>query len=1246
MRKAWLTCHVSRITLYYTNPSYEKRTNFDCTVDYLTWGRLVSDEFQLTVLGKVEMARGGAPMTGLIYKKSLALLCYLAVTGCPHTRETLAGLLWGEATEANALAGLRKSLADLRRFVAPHLAITRQQVGFDRTRPYWLDVEAFERQVGEALETRERDGALTDEDAAALAETVELYRGDFMSGFYVRRAPAFEDWVLLERERLRLLALRALHALAAHCAARGAYAEGIEYTGRVLTLEPGQEEAHRQMMSLLVLSGQQGAALRQYETCRQVLAETWGVEPEEETTALYERIRDGGEPVVRAQAPRHNLPASVTPLVGREKELAEIVARLQDPACRLLTLAGPGGSGKTRLALEAGVQVGGGFADGVFFVPLAPLRSVEALLPALAQSLGFFFHEESDPLRQLLDYMRQKELLLVLDNFEHLISPPSISPKEGGSDAVGPTFIPPVGGDRGGADLVGDLLKASPGVKILVTSRARLNLQSEHLFSVRGMDCPPPLSFTSFPELGGIEGGRERRRQPSPPAPPPTLGEGRASSLGYEEWGASPPGLGHRPVGADAPSGGIEGGHWAQYSAVQLFLSSARRVQPGLELTADDLADVARICRLVEGMPLAILLAASWARVLTPAEIAARLSGDTVDGACDVDRGLDLLETDWRDVPARQRSMRAVFDHSWNLLTEQERAVLAALSVFRGGFTHEAAQRVGGASLRDLMALTDQSLLQRASSGRYEVHELLRQYAEERLERREGRAETDPQSPVRDRHSAYYADKLRAWAADLKSERQIEALEELSVEIANARAAWDWMASQSDVAGIDRALEGLGLFYDWYGRRQEGTSACQAAALALYHELGESSEETGTVKRVLARVLAWQGVFSKTERARQLYQESLALLEDAELADRDTRSGKAFVFLKMGGLVEGDTPLIEQSLALYRGLDDDWGTAQALEALGWLAWNSGSYDKAERMYQESLTIYRTLGDQRRIASASQWLGVALLYQGRLEGERLVREGIAIYQEIGDRRGIADGLNTAGVGLLSLGEFAEAHTFLEKGVALYNDLGISDPLANMWLGGAKVHLGQYEQGHAWGQIALDVARELDRSFVGFPLIVLGWVVLVREAYAEAQRLFRKAVDACQDAEQQELLSWVLAFLGYADRGLGQFAQAERHLRQALQMAAEIESFVGLAFTLPGIALLLADLGYEERAVELYALASRYPVVANSRWFADVVGRPVSAIAATLPLDVVAAAEERGRARDLDTTVTGLLAELGE
>jgi tetratricopeptide (TPR) repeat protein len=229
--------------------------------------------------------------------------------------------------------------------------------------------------------------------------------------------------------------------------------------------------------------------------------------------------------------------------------------------------------------------------------------------------------------------------------------------------------------------------------------------------------------------------------------------------------------------------------------------------------------------------------------------------------------------------------------------------------------------------------------------------------------------------------------------------------------------------------------------------------------------------------------------------------------------------------------------------------------------------------------------------------------------------------------------------------MSLGEYTEANALLEKSVTTYTDLGIRDHPADMFLSSAKVHLGQYEEGRIRGQITLGIAREFDdRTAIGFALIVLGWVALVGKTYTEAESLFQKSIDACQEIEQWDMLSWGFAFLGYAERGLGRFAQAGQHFCRALQIATETQSFVALMFTLPGMALLLVDLDHKERAVDLYALASRYPMVANSRWFTDVVGRPIAAVAATLPPDVVAAAEERGRARDLETTIAELLAEL--
>jgi predicted ATPase/DNA-binding SARP family transcriptional activator len=1141
-------------------------------------------------------------VTGFVYKKSLALLCYLAVTGRSHTRQVLADLLWGEATETNARAGLRKSLADLRKSLGSHLVVSRHQVAFDRECPYWLDVEVFER-GGEIAAARERDGALTDEDAVALAAAVDLYRGDFLADLYVHRALGFEYWCTLKRERLRLLALRMLHTLADHYTARGAYTQAITYVGRVLALEPAQEEAHWHMMSLLALTGRQGAALRQYNACRRVLAEELGVEPAEETTALYERIRAGAESDTRAQFLPHNLPTPLTPLVGRDQELTEFVACSRDPACRLLTLVGPGGSGKTHLALEAAnrlVRTAGfadGFSDGVYWISLAPLPSSEAIVPAIAQSLGYCFHAEGEPRRQLLDHVRQKNLLLVMDNAEHLLATSQRSaewtePSQG--------YAPGIEG------LVSDLLEAAPGVRILVTSRARLNLRYEHLFPVTGMDVPPP------PEPDGY-GGRPREPVSTP-------------SKGTQE-------------------------RLAEYSAVRLFLQSARRVRPGLELTDADLADVARICRRVAGMPLSILLAASWTRLLSPAEIDAHLCGAGAGPGAQAGQALDLLETDWHDIPARQRSMRAVFDHSWRLLTPRAQEVLAVLSVFRGGFTYEAGHQVSTASLRELMGLMDQSLLHRASLGRYEIHELLRQYAGEKLAGAPGAARL-----ARDRHSAYFGAALQRWAAEMKGDRQQEALAEIDVEIANVRAAWDWMVGRSDLAHVDRAMEGLGLFYEWRVRYAEGASACQT----VVQNLGSSApmaqdRERGEAVRIQAKALIWQSVFAGDEHAERLLQEGLGLLDDPELAGQDVRAERALALYRMALVAlltdhERAQRLCEQSIGLYQSLGDRWGMANAMNGLGLIVLDRAAYDEARQLHEESLAIYRALGDQRGVAYSLGRLGAIALLQGQLEGERLVRESIAIYQEIDDRVSMASSYFITSMALMTLGAFDEAHALLEETIAVFRATGIPSDVADVLQSGVKMHLGRYGEGRAQAEDGLGAAQETGNALnSGFALIVLGWEALVRGAHAEAQALFRESANVCRSVGHQDMLSWALAFLGYADCGLGQFTQAGERFCQALQTAVEIQSFSGFVFILGGVVLLLVGAGQaareqQERAVELYALASRYPAVGNSRWFADVVRRPVAAVAATMGPDVVAAAEERGRARDLGATMAELLAEL--
>jgi predicted ATPase len=667
----------------------------------------MSNLLTFRLLGKPQVSRGGAVVTGFISAKVQALLFYLVATGRLHTREALAGLLWGHMPEAQASKNLRNALSNLRALVGEHLLITREEVTFNRDSPYWLDVEVFLSALAD----------MGNKDLGALHRAVELYQGDFLEGFYVAEALDFEEWAAGRRSLLKGMMLQALHTLVAGHLEREEYAAGLEYGNRLLALEPWREETHRHMMLLLARSRQRSAALAQYETCRRLLAAELGVEPMPETTALYQRLKATAAP------PAHNLPPQPTPFVGREAELAEIARFLNNRDAPLLTLVGPGGIGKTRLALQAAarcvdpdVAFETRFAHGVFFVPLAPLGAAErgaaqaSLIAAMADALPFSFQGPIHPQAQLLNYLREKRLLLILDNFEHL---------------------------AGEARQLGDILQLAPGIKVLVTSRVRLNLREEWLLEVTGLDYPPVDPLSGAPRLA------ER-----------------------------------------APEA---------YSALALFGQQARRVQTGFTLSGEDTTHIARICQLVEGVPLGIELAASWLRVLSCSEIAA-----------EIERGLDFLTSSLQNVPERHRSLRAVFDHSWNLLSPPEQALFRQLSVFRAGFQREAAARVVGASLPLLAGLADKSLLRRSAAGRYEVHELLRQYVEEKLQQR-----PDEYRQVHDAHCRYYAELMSQHQAQLKGEEVQTALSALSAERENVRAAWNWAVEHRRVDELNQFMDCL-----------------------------------------------------------------------------------------------------------------------------------------------------------------------------------------------------------------------------------------------------------------------------------------------------------------------------------------------------------------------------------------------------------------------------------------------------
>jgi tetratricopeptide (TPR) repeat protein len=542
------------------------------------------------------------------------------------------------------------------------------------------------------------------------------------------------------------------------------------------------------------------------------------------------------------------------------------------------------------------------------------------------------------------------------------------------------------------------------------------------------------------------------------------------------------------------------------------------------------------------------------------------------------------------------------------------------------------------------------------------VHELLREYAAERLRqvdkrRRAGQPDRAPSTEVevRDRHCAYYAALLHQLEPDLKSDRQQAAITTLDQELENVRAAWAWATEQGYVAQLDQAMGSLALYWRWRSRHQEGQVAFQQAVDRLAALVSRAKPASGPEVRVLARLLIWQArLWGWLDgRADGQLERGQALLDRAEMADEDVRRERAFLLQQMGWLAaDRDTgrarELCRQSRALYRALGDRHGLAESLDTLGQVEEKAGALDEAEEVYREGLALRQRLGDQKGIARSLMWLSGIALYRGGVEESvRLAQESITICRDIGDRGGVAFGITDLSGTLLSLGRFQDAHSLLDGSPAIRDNLGFFSVSARYYLSLALAGLGRYAEANEQGRAALALAQEMGLwSNVGLANCLLGFVALAEEAYARATSLFEESAVAFRRAGQELHWGWAQAGLGYAFRALDQPARAGQCLCEALRLstrAAGQEAAQSLMLALPALALLEVDLGHKARAVTLWAWASQYPFVAHSSLFEDLAGRQISAVAAGLPPEEVDAARARGQRRDL-AAVPELLAEL--
>jgi predicted ATPase/class 3 adenylate cyclase len=658
-------------------------------------------------------------------------------------------------------------------------------------------------------------------------------------------------------------------------------------------------------------------------------------------------LPDNFPPLASLNTIPNNLPEQLTDFVGRQSELTE--ARNLIGETRLLTILAPGGTGKTRLAIQTAAEVSSDYPDGVFFIGFADISSNHDILQTITESLGVALSGDEDIQTQLLTYLGPRRQLLVLDNLEHL-------------DGV--------------AAIIDKILKAAPRVKLLATSRSKLNLTSETVLSLSGLEIT---------------------------------------------W--------EHPDEAMKTSG------------AQLFIEAAKRSNPAFVLETDEFDTLAEILHLVGGMPLGILLAAAWVDMLSIGEI-----------AVEIRKSVDFLETEMRDVPLRQRSIRAVFDYSWDLLSEQERDTFTALSVFRGGFSRDAAEVVASASLRNLASLASKSLLiANPDTRRYEVHELLRQYAAAELE-----GDHNRHRQIRDAHAAFYADVMGE-APDLMSHgRQAELLAIMERDVENIRSAWRYHIAISNARGARKFVLGLLMLYEFRG--------WYSASINLFNEVldllpEDLIDDDITILRALASAAkGWSlALLSQPETAVKAAAGPTELLSHrSNPLDFWISVQCLAIALVYLGSVEEMAAQLDRAIARHDSLDERFWVASLNNWRAFAAVVGGDFDGAARFTNEAT---RQLGsvDEYWVTVWNLWLRAMIATNENRPDDAidLYTQQVARCREVSYVRGTMVSLEGLGEANVAAGKLDAAEKAYIEGMSAAQGMGMVRDMLGMMTQIAKV-----------------------------------------------------------------------------------------------------------------------------------------------------------------------------------------------
>jgi len=652
------------------------------------------------------------------------------------------------------------------------------------------------------------------------------------------------------------------------------------------------------------------------------------------------------------QPPTSHVPSQPTPMIGRDIEYSALERLFNDPQCRLLTLTGVGGIGKTRLALEFAARKQAAFPGGVFYFPLSAITSPCKIIFSIAEGLACAFSGPAEPKEQLFHFIScafQNRALFIFDNLEHLLSQ-CVEENE----------------KFGLVDLVSEILQRLPQISILGTSRERLNVHGEWAYELHGLSVPP----TNY--VGMLE----------------------------------------------------------EYDSVALFLNSARRIKPEFQLSIEDHPSVVQICQLVDGVPLAIELAAAWVGILSCQEIAQEIQSN-----------MDFLTTSMRDIPERHRSIRATFNHSWKFLSDEERKALCQLSIFRGGFDRYAAQAVASASLATLASLSDKSLIRCIARGRYDLHQVIRQYALAHLD------DYPACLGAYERHCQYYLGVTQECEQSLKTAAQQDAVRQMTAEIDNIRAAWSWAIGQKRYALLGQAGRAYGWYFEITGMLQEGTEQLELLIQAIREE-----PEADPWNRVLSLGLIHQGLLylrrGEFFPAEARYEEAIRLLrpigDKALLCDAMIFLG---IIMHHSGRYEQARALFQEGLGFARDVRNRCIEAYAIFGFGYIDSLMGQHSEGYTQMMAALAIWREIGDPFTISLGLNFLVYTLIKLNRHEEAKAsMLESIALCEQVKNRWGMGNAFCNLGLATMAAGEFAQAQDCFHKSLEIFRDYTIGWDIA--------------------------------------------------------------------------------------------------------------------------------------------------------------------------------------------------------